>query len=137
MKTHNWSDVVKKRYTRKQIAEFRAEAACELLEMNLRALREMSGVTQAQLSKTAKISQADFVPPRSPLLEDRRGLLGGRPSCSASALRLGAAPVLRSLRRRPSRVRDSSRPPLFRGGFPAGRSGDPLRGSAPADRPSA
>jgi len=59
-KTHNWSDVVKKRYTRKQIAEFRAEAARELLEMNLRALREMSGVTQAQLSKTAQISQAEL-----------------------------------------------------------------------------
>lgn len=32
MKIHKWSDVVKKRYTLKQIAEFRAAAAKELRE---------------------------------------------------------------------------------------------------------
>lgn len=47
MKVHNWSDVVKTRYTRKQIAAFRAAAAKELREMNLRALREKADKPQA------------------------------------------------------------------------------------------
>lgn len=60
MKIHKWHDIMKERYSRKQIAEFRAAAARELLEMNLRALREMAGKTQAQLAKSTKISQAEL-----------------------------------------------------------------------------
>lgn len=60
MKVHKWSDIMKERYSRKQIAKFRADAAKELLEMNLRSLREMAGKTQAQLARTTKITQAEL-----------------------------------------------------------------------------
>lgn len=62
MKTHRWSDVKKKltaKLTPEQLAEDAAWVKNELLEMNLRDLRELAGKTQVELAKAAEMTQGN------------------------------------------------------------------------------
>jgi hypothetical protein len=59
MKAHPWADVRKKHLTSKEIAANRAWAKRELLEMDLRAVRELAGKTQVDVAKATKMAQSD------------------------------------------------------------------------------
>lgn len=58
MKTHRWEDLLKaKGMTDKQIAEGRARARLEVLEMDLQAMRKLVGKSQVAASRASGISQ--------------------------------------------------------------------------------
>lgn len=50
MKLHRWSDIKAKRYAPEKIAQMKKAALDELLEMDLRMLREAAGLTQEELA---------------------------------------------------------------------------------------
>ena len=58
MKLHRWDDVMCKRYIPARIEEKREQARQELLEADLRDLREFVGKTQAELAKLTQMEQA-------------------------------------------------------------------------------
>lgn len=58
MKLHKWRDVRAQRFTPEQLAVIDREAAAELLEMDLRELRELVGITQAELAEKMDLNQA-------------------------------------------------------------------------------
>ena len=60
MKVHKWSELRDKTLTPEQKVRVQKQVEKEVLEMNLRAVRELLGKTQVQLSKKAKMSQADL-----------------------------------------------------------------------------
>jgi len=49
MKMHKWSDLKAERFSPEDIEKIRKEALRDLLEEDLRALREAAGVTQEEL----------------------------------------------------------------------------------------
>jgi hypothetical protein len=59
MKVHRWSDVRKKHLSAREIAANRAWAKRELLDMDLRAVRELAGKTQVDVAKATKMAQSD------------------------------------------------------------------------------
>lgn len=59
MKLHKWADIEKKRHTPKEIAESKAWARLEVLQMNLAALRKALGKNQMELAKLAAMSQSE------------------------------------------------------------------------------
>jgi hypothetical protein len=59
MKLHRWEDIRKKHLTPKETAANRAWAERELLEMDLRAVRELVGKTQVDVAKATKMAQSD------------------------------------------------------------------------------
>jgi DNA-binding Xre family transcriptional regulator len=60
MKTRKWSDVKKKRFSREKRKELDGKIRQELFEMDLRALREILGVTQEQLAASAGMTQSEI-----------------------------------------------------------------------------
>lgn len=60
MKLHKWSDLKRRMFTPKQLEEIRREVEKELLEMNLRAMREMLGKTQVELAEEAEMQQSEI-----------------------------------------------------------------------------
>lgn len=58
-KTRRWKHVEKELFSPKQQAEARRWAEQELLELNLRSLREMAGKTQVDLAETTKMAQSE------------------------------------------------------------------------------
>ncbi len=60
MKTHRWKDIKKELFTPKQREEARRWAEREILEMNLRSLREMSGKTQHDIAEASEMAQSEI-----------------------------------------------------------------------------
>ena len=60
MKTHKWKDVQKARFTPEQIARSKAESAHETFEMNLRKLREVTGLTQQEVAAAIAMTQSEL-----------------------------------------------------------------------------
>jgi predicted transcriptional regulator len=60
MKTHKWSDIKGERFTPEEIEKIRKEALRDLLEEDLRALREAAGVTQEELAEKAAVDQSQI-----------------------------------------------------------------------------
>ncbi len=60
MKLHRWDDVKKHRFTPAQIARLDARVRREVLKMDLAELRKLSGHTQVEISKVAKIAQSEL-----------------------------------------------------------------------------
>jgi DNA-binding XRE family transcriptional regulator len=58
MKLHKWRDIRAARFTPEQIEKMERGAAAELLEMDLRELRELVGITQAELAEKMDLNQA-------------------------------------------------------------------------------
>lgn len=59
-KTRKWADVERELFTPAQISEAAENAKREVLEMNLRELREISGKTQEELATAARIGQSEL-----------------------------------------------------------------------------
>lgn len=60
MKVHKWSELRKKRFSPEQLARTDSRVEREILQMNLRAMRELTGKTQVELAKISKMSQSDL-----------------------------------------------------------------------------
>ncbi len=60
MKIHKWKDIRDKRFPPETIRQLHAEAVQQLLEMNLKAIREMSGKTQAELAELTGMAQSEI-----------------------------------------------------------------------------
>ncbi len=58
MKTHRWEDLMREKYSSEEIEAKRAKARRELLEVDLKELRELAGKTQVDLAKLTETSQA-------------------------------------------------------------------------------
>jgi predicted transcriptional regulator len=59
-KTKRWEEVEKRLFTPREIAAAEQFAERELLEMNLRELRQAAGKTQEQLARAAKMKQSEL-----------------------------------------------------------------------------
>lgn len=59
MKVHRWSDIRRKKLSAKQIEENARWVEQEIVEMNLRALRELTGKTQIEVAKAADMTQPE------------------------------------------------------------------------------
>ncbi len=70
MAMHKWNDIKAKRFTPEKIAQMKKAALDELLEMDLRALREAAGMTQAELAAKLETTQGGLSRMESP--GDRR-----------------------------------------------------------------
>lgn len=57
MKTHRWKDIEKKHFTPERVKKATDWAKREVLEMDLRAVRELVGKTQAEIAKATKMTQ--------------------------------------------------------------------------------
>lgn len=60
MKLHKWRDIRSKSMSPEKIRALDAEVQQELLEMDLRALREAAGLTQGELAEKLETSQAQL-----------------------------------------------------------------------------
>ena|SRR5208283_761608 len=60
MGVHKWSDIKRKRFSGQEIAASRKAAEDEVLEMNLRALREITGKTQVEVSTAVEMTQGQL-----------------------------------------------------------------------------
>ena len=60
MRTHRWNDVQKRKLARAQIDQVRDHVVAEVLEMNLRALRESMGKTQEDLAHLTDMTQSQL-----------------------------------------------------------------------------
>jgi DNA-binding XRE family transcriptional regulator len=60
MKMHKWSDLKAERFTPEDIEKIRKEALRDLLEEDLRALREAAGVTQDELAEKVGADQSQM-----------------------------------------------------------------------------
>lgn len=60
MATHRWADIKARKLSPEQIAEVREQADADVLEMNLRALRESTGKTQEEIAAAADMSQSEL-----------------------------------------------------------------------------
>lgn len=58
MKLHNWRAVKAERFSPKEVAKIREEAVQELLESDLRALREAAGLTQEDVAERLRLDQS-------------------------------------------------------------------------------
>jgi hypothetical protein len=59
-KTKRWEEVEKRLFTPNEVAAAERFAEREILEMNLRELRQAAGKTQEQLAKAAKMKQSEL-----------------------------------------------------------------------------
>lgn len=59
MKTTKWSDIRKKRFTAPEIAAQDAAIQAEVLDMELRELRELAGKTQVEVAAAAAMAQSE------------------------------------------------------------------------------
>jgi DNA-binding transcriptional regulator YiaG len=60
MKVHPWKEIKEKRFTSDQIQQIDNAVEQELLEMDLRALREAVGLTQEELAQRVAITQSQL-----------------------------------------------------------------------------
>lgn len=60
MKTHKWSDLKSERFSPEDVEKLRKEALRDLLEEDLRALREAAGVTQEELAEKVGADQSQI-----------------------------------------------------------------------------
>jgi predicted transcriptional regulator len=60
MGTHRWKDVQKRKLSQAQIETVRRRVADEVLEMNLRSLRESLGKTQDEIANLADVTQSQL-----------------------------------------------------------------------------
>jgi transcriptional regulator with XRE-family HTH domain len=60
MKIHRWSDLKRSKSTPEEIADAERWAEEELIEMNLREIRETIGKTQAEVAKVAEMTQSEL-----------------------------------------------------------------------------
>jgi predicted transcriptional regulator len=60
MGMHRWKDVQKRKLSREQIDQVRRKVADEVLEMNLRSLRESLGKTQDEIARLADVTQSQL-----------------------------------------------------------------------------
>jgi DNA-binding XRE family transcriptional regulator len=60
MKTHKWGDIKAERFNPEEVARIRKEAFRDLLEVDLRALREDAGVTQEEIAEKVEMNQSQI-----------------------------------------------------------------------------
>ena len=60
MKTHKWSDIKAERFSPEEIEKIRKEAIRDLVEEDLRTLREAAGVTQEELAERVAVDQSQI-----------------------------------------------------------------------------
>ena len=60
MELKKWADIRAKRFTPEELRQVDQEVEAELLEMDLRALREAVGLTQEELAKRVEITQSQL-----------------------------------------------------------------------------
>jgi hypothetical protein len=61
VKTHRWSDLKKRsKLSPEQLAQIDREVQAELLQMNLRELRELSGLTQVEVAEATEMAQSEL-----------------------------------------------------------------------------
>lgn len=60
MKVHKWGDVKKGRFSAKEREESERKARRELLELDLKAVRELLGRTQTEMAGVLQLSQAEL-----------------------------------------------------------------------------
>jgi transcriptional regulator with XRE-family HTH domain len=60
MKAKTWSDIRAQRFTAEELRKIDQEVESELLEMDLRALREAMGLTQGELAQRVEITQSQL-----------------------------------------------------------------------------
>ena len=60
MRTHKWADIKARKFSPEKIAEIQKLADGDVLEMNLRALRESTGKTQEEIAITASMGQSEL-----------------------------------------------------------------------------
>jgi len=59
MKVRRWRDLQKERLSADEIAAIDRDVDAEILEMDLRAIRDLLGVTQGDLAKLANMTQPE------------------------------------------------------------------------------
>ncbi len=60
MRVHKWDKIAKEKLGAERVERIRREVEQEILEMNLREVRELAGKTQAELAEAAQLSQAEL-----------------------------------------------------------------------------
>lgn len=60
MKLHKWKDIREKKLSPEQLRRIDEEVEQELLEMDLRALREAVGLTQEELARKVEVTQSQL-----------------------------------------------------------------------------
>jgi predicted transcriptional regulator len=60
MTVKRWSDIREQRFTAEELRQIDQEIETELLEMDLRALREAVGLTQGELAHRVEITQSQL-----------------------------------------------------------------------------
>jgi transcriptional regulator with XRE-family HTH domain len=60
MATKKWSDIRAQKFTSEELRQIDREVESELLEMDLRALREAAGLTQGELAQRVEITQSQL-----------------------------------------------------------------------------
>jgi predicted transcriptional regulator len=60
MTAKKWSDIRAQRFTPEELGRIDQEVESELLEMDLRALREAVGLTQGELAQRVEITQSQL-----------------------------------------------------------------------------
>ena len=59
MTVHRWEDIRRKKLTAKQLEENARWVEQEIVELNLRALRELTGKTQVEVAQAADMTQPE------------------------------------------------------------------------------
>jgi hypothetical protein len=59
MRTHKWADIKARKFTPEKLAEIQQRVDADVLEMNLRALRESTGKTQEEIAAAASMGQSE------------------------------------------------------------------------------
>jgi predicted transcriptional regulator len=60
MKLHKWKDLKAERFTPEELEKIRLEAIGDLVESDLRALREAAGITQAEMAERTEMDQSQI-----------------------------------------------------------------------------
>ena len=60
MKPKSWSEIRAQKFTPEELRQIDQEVESELLEMDLRALREAVGLTQGELAQRVEITQSQL-----------------------------------------------------------------------------
>ena len=60
MKVKSWQEIREQRFTPEQLAKIDSEVEKELLEMDLRTLRQAVGLTQAELADRVAVTQSQL-----------------------------------------------------------------------------
>jgi len=60
MAVHKWSDLKRERIPEERLTEIRSEIEKEILEMNLSAVRELTGKTQREIADQVGASQSEI-----------------------------------------------------------------------------